>query len=429
VQLSDSLKARYLCLQILTGVFKKRKSVSHILESQRVSVSFYKDSDVAIAKRLSDFIFLHLNSVDYCIDLYVKKNIKLEVRNILRLVVAEYVNKGCPDYAIVNSAVKLAKLNKASSFFSGLVNAIARKLVLNLRKNELVFKPELQANFRINLRKYYTEDVIQKLEKLITKRAPIDITISDKKDINFFRKQLNAIELPTGTLRLENSKGFAQLNGFRTGKWWVQGVSSSIPVKLLGNIYGLEVLDLFSAPGGKAMQLISAGARVTCLDLSLKRIETLKQNLCRMNMEAEIIQANIERFRTEKKYDIIVIDVPCSSSGTFRKNKDLLHLNPTERVYSLKKIQAYTLEAAKAWIKDNGTILYCACSLFPEEGENQTKRFLINNEDWMQKVICPAKFDLEGDWVDKHGGLRLRPDHLFDFGGMDGFYASLLIKK
>ena len=177
------------------------------------------------------------------------------------------------------------------------------------------------------------------------------------------------------------------------------------------------------------MQLISAGARVTCLDLSLRRIETLKQNLCRMNMKAEIIQENIERFRTEKKYDIIVIDVPCSSSGTFRKNKDLLHLNPTERVCSLKKIQAYTLEAAKAWIKDNGTILYCACSLFPEEGENQTKRFLINNEDWMQKVICPAKFDLEGDWVDKHGGLRLRPDHLFDFGGMDGFYASLLIKK
>ena len=148
-----------------------------------------------------------------------------------------------------------------------------------------------------------------------------------------------------------------------------------------------------------------------------------------MEMKAEIIRADIKKFKTKKKYDIILIDAPCSASGTISKNKDLIHLNPMERINSLKKIQEFALEAAKSWVKDSGRILYSTCSLFPEEGEEQIKNFLVKNKDWRQKEICPVKFDLDKDWLDKKGALRLRPDHLFELGGMDGFYASLLIKK
>ena len=429
VQLDDSLKARYLCLQILFGVFKGGRSVAQILKKKSVYAPLYRDCDVARAKRLSDFIFAHLRQVDDCIETHINKNIKLEVRNIFRLVVAESTDKGLPDYAIVNSAVKLAKLNKVSRYFTGLINAVSRKIVSNLKNNNLAFKPELEKNLKAYLRKYYAEEVIKKLEKLTIKIVPVDITVKDTKDMNFFKEELGAVELPTGTLRLKNQKGLAALEGFKTGKWWVQGISSAMPVKLLGNIYGLEVLDLFSAPGGKAMQLISAGAKVSCLDISSKRLELLKQNLVRMEMKAEIIRADIQKFRTNKKYDIILIDAPCSASGTIRKNKDLIHLNPMERIYNLKKIQEYALEAAKSWVKDSGKILYSTCSLFPEEGEEQIKNFLIKNKDWMQKVICADNFDLDEDWLDKKGALRLRPDHLFDLGGMDGFYASILTKK
>ena len=429
VRLDDSLKARYLCLEILIGVFKGGRSVAQILQKKSGNVPFYRESDVARAKRISDFIFVHLKQIDDCIEPHINKNIKLEVRNIFRLVVAESTDKGLPDYAIVNSAVKLAKLNKVSRYFTAFINAVSRNIVSNLKNKNLVFKPELEKNLRAYLGKYYTEEVIKKLERLMIKSTPVDITVKDLKDRSFFKKELGAVELPNGTLRLKNQKGLATLEGFKTGKWWVQGISSAIPVKLLGNIYGLEVLDLFSAPGGKAMQLISAGAIVSCLDFSSKRLELLRKNLVRMGMNAEIIRADIEKFRTNKKYDIILIDAPCSASGTIRKNKDLMHLNPMERIYNLKKLQGYALEVAKSWVKDSGSILYCTCSLFPEEGEEQIKNFLINNKDWMQKVICTDNFGLDKDWLDKKGALRLRPDHLFDLGGMDGFYASLLIKK
>ena len=429
MQLDDSLKARYLCLQILIGVFKEDRSVVQILQKKSVYGTFYRECDVAKAKRLSNFIFIHLKQVDQCIEPHLNKNIKLEVRNIFRVVVAESTDKGLPDYAIVNSAVKLAKLNKVSRYFTTLINAVSRKIVLNLKSNNQVFEPELEKNLRAYLRKYYAEEVIKKIEKLMIRYVPVDITVRDSEDISLLKKELGAVELPTGTLRLKNQKVLAELEGFKTGKWWVQGISSAIPVKLLGNIYGLEVLDLFSAPGGKAMQLISAGAIVSCLDISSKRLELLKQNLVRMEMNAEIIRADIGKFKTNKKYDLILIDAPCSASGTIRKNKDLIHLNPMERIYNLKKIQGYALEAAKSWVKDSGRILYSTCSLFPEEGEEQIKNFLIKNKDWMQKVICADNFGLDEDWLDKNGALRLRPDHLFDLGGIDGFYASLLIKK
>ena len=416
MQLDDSLKSRYLCLQFLIGVFKRGRSVAQILQKKPVHGTFYRECDIARAKRLSDFIFVHLRQVDDCIEPHINKNIKSEVRNIFRLVVAESADKGIPDYAIVNSAVKLAKLNKVSRHFTGFINAVSRKIVSNLKNNNLVFKPELEKNLKIYLRKHYDEEVIKKFEKLIIISVPVDITLKDSKDRSFFKKELGAVELPTGTLRLKNKKGLDALEGFKTGKWWVQGISSAMPVKLLGNIYGLEVLDLFSAPGGKAMQLISAGAKVSCLDISSKRLELLKQNLVRMEMKAEIIRADIQKFRTNKKYDIILIDAPCSASGTIRKNKDLIHLNPVERIYNLKKIQGYALEAAKSWVKDSGKILYSTCSLFPEEGEEQIKNFLIKNKDWMQKVICADNFDLDEDWLDKKGALRLRPVYLFDFG-------------
>ncbi len=429
MQLDDSLKARYLCLQILIGVFKEDRSVVQILQKKSVYGTFYRECDVAKAKRLSNFIFIHLKQVDQCIEPHLNKNIKLEVRNIFRVVVAESTDKGLPDYAIVNSAVKLAKLNKVSRYFTTLINAVSRKIVLNLKSNNQVFEPELEKNLRAYLRKYYAEEVIKKIEKLMIRYVPVDITVRDSEDISLLKKELGAVELPTGTLRLKNQKVLAELEGFKTGKWWVQGISSAIPVKLLGNIHGLEVLDLFSAPGGKAMQLISAGAEVSCLDISSKRLELLKQNLVRMEMKAEIIRADIKKFKTKKKYDIILLDAPCSASGTILKNKDLIHLNPMERIYSLKKIQESALEAAKSWVKDSGRILYSTCSLFPEEGEEQIKNFLMKNKDWKQKEICPDKFGLDKDWLDKKGALRLRPDHLFELGGMDGFYASLLIKK
>ena len=146
-------------------------------------------------------------------------------------------------------------------------------------------------------------------------------------------------------------------------------------------------------------------------------------------MKAKIINSDIRKFESKKKYDIITIDAPCSSSGTIIKNKDLPHLLPIERILNLTAIQDESLDLARKYVKEDGVILYCTCSLFPAEGEERVSEFLVKNQDWMQKAICPKEHGIEADWVDSKGGLRLRPDHLFDLGGMDGFYAAILVKN
>ena len=429
LKLSDSLKARYLCLQILFGVFKKRQTISQILENQFLGQISYQEGDLARAERFSNFIFGHLIGIDECINLYLKKSIKLEVRNIFRLVVAESFINESPDYAIVNSAVQLSKLNPVTKYVSGLVNAVSRKIVQNIRNQNHPLKPALNGTLKTYLGQIYPDSVVNRMEEIMFMREPIDITVKYKDEINFWKEELNAFELPTGALRLGRNKKLSTLSGFNEGKWWVQGISSSIPVKLLGNIAGVEVLDLFSAPGGKAMQLISAGAKVTCLDGSLKRLKVLKENLARMKMKAKVICSDIQEFKTNKKYNIILIDAPCSSSGTLRKNMDMPHLFPVKRMADLLKIQSESLKLAKSWMQKDGIILYCTCSLFPAEGEEQISQFLKMNPGWIQKVICAKSLNLESEWVDKKGGLRLRPDYLFEFGGMDGFYAAILVKK
>ena len=428
LKLNKDLKARYLCLQILIGVFQKRKTVAQTLDNQSYKAPVLEESEVARAERISNFIFSHLIGIDDCINLYLRKKIKLEVRNILRLVVAELIIKESPDHAIVNSAVKLSKLSLLTKYFSGLVNAISRKIVLQIRNKNLILRASLDKKIREYLYNIYSDSVIHRIEELMSVRAPIDLTVKNFNEINFWKKELNAIELPTGTLRLHNSPRLSSLQGFKEGQWWVQGVSSSIPVKILGNVAGKEVLDLFSAPGGKAMQLISAGAKVTCLDSSYNRLKILRKNFARMQMTAKVINTDALKFQTKKKYDIIIIDAPCSASGTIIKNKDLMHLDPLDRMPNLMKIQSYSLNVAKKLIKDDGIMIYCTCSLFPSEGEEQISKFLSKNPNWKQKMISPQKLGLEKKWVDVNGGLRLRPDFLFELGGADGFFIAILSK-
>ena len=232
LKLKDSLKARYLCLRILIGVFKKRKNVSQTLEEQYLCGHSYEESDIARAKRISDFIFVYLRGLDDCINLFAEKKLKLEVRNILRIVVAESLLDEAPDHAIVNSAVQLSKLSSVTKYFSGLVNAISRRILVYVRDDNLILESVLEEKLRFYLSNYYPDKVIKRIEKLMPKKAPLDISIKNSAEINCWKQKLKARELPNGTLRLRNPKGLSSLPGFKEGKWWVQGAASSIPIRL-----------------------------------------------------------------------------------------------------------------------------------------------------------------------------------------------------
>ena len=426
---SKNISSRYLIHQILDGVFINRRTKPQTLNYLEKKQVFFEEKDIAQAERITNFIFGHLESVDSKILIFLKKKPNTSVLNILRIVISEIALNETPNYALVNSAVDLARISIRTKHFLGLINSVSRNLIAKNQKKELEFKSNLESLVKSYIEKNYSRVIADNVEKIYTLNDTIDISIKNLEEIEFWKKKLKAIILPTGSLRIKKDVKLTNLYGFKEGKWWVQDISSSIPVKLLGDLKEKKVLDLFSAPGGKAMQLIALGANVTCVDKSSIRIKMLKENLARMKMKGEIIQTDFYKYKTKKKFDIVVIDAPCSSTGTIRKNKEIQYLFPEKRLNNLIKLQKDSLNIAKKFVRDNGLILYCNCSLFFSEGENQVIDFVNKNKDWCFEKISMKNKDIEQDWLNKFGFLRLRPDHLFDLGGMDGFFAAILRKK
>ena len=424
-----NIASRYLILQILDGVFINRRTKTQTLNYLEKKHVFFEKKDIAQAERITNFIFGHLESIDKKISIFLKKKTNISVQNIFRIVISEIALNEAPNYALVNSAVDLAKISIKTKYFLGLINSVSRNLVVRYQEKDLEFVSNLESNLKSYLEKNYSKAIADNIERTYTLNSTIDISIKNLEEIEIWKKKLEAIILPTGSLRIKKDVKLTNLNGFNEGKWWVQDIASSIPIKLLGDLRGKEVLDLFSAPGGKAMQLIALGANVTCLDKSSIRIKMLKENFARMKMKSEVIKKDFYRFKTKKKFDVVVIDAPCSSIGTIRKNKEVQYLFPEKRLNNLIQIQKDSLNAAKKFVKDNGIILYCNCSLFFSEGEDQIIDFVEKNRDWYFENISNKNKTLHKDWFDKAGFLRLRPDHLFDLGGMDGFFAAILKKK
>ena len=425
---SKSISSRYLVHQILDGVFIHKRTKSQTLNYLKKKV-FFEEKDIAQADRITNFIFGHLEGIDSEILMFLKKKTNISVLNIFRIVISEIALKEAPNYALVNSAVDLARMNIKTKHFLALINSASRNLVAKNQQKKLEFISNLESNLKSYLAKNYSKKIADNIEKIYTLNNTVDISIKNLEEIEFWKKKLDAIILPTGSLRIKKDVKLSNLNGFKEGKWWVQDISSSIPVKLLGDLKEKKVLDLFSAPGGKAMQLIALGANVTCVDKSSIRIKMLKENLARMKMKSEIIKTDFYKYKTKKKFDVVVIDAPCSSTGTIRKNKEIQYLFPEKRLNNLIKLQKDSLNIAKKFVRDNGLILYCNCSLFFSEGENQVIDFVTKNKDWFFEKISMKNKDIEQDWLNKFGFLRLRPDHLFDLGGMDGFFAAILRKK
>ena len=426
---SKKITSRYLILKFLDGVFIDKKTVPQTLEVLLKKKIVFEDKDIAKAERISNFIFGHLKSIDSILFSTLKKKTRISVLNILRIVLSEIVLKEAPNYALVNSAVELGKVNKKTKYFVGLINAVSKKLIQKNKNNELFLESNLEIGFKTYLQRNYSSKIAEKIEKIYTSSNTFDLSLRNSDEIEFWKKKLNATVLPTGTLRIKKNVKISELDGFKDGKWWVQDISSSIPVKLLGDVKGMEVLDLFSAPGGKAMQLISLGAKVTCIDNSLVRIKKLEENLTRMKMKTDIIKTNFYNYNSKKKFDLVLIDAPCSATGTIRKNKELQYLFPQKRLENLIKIQRDSLKFAKKFVRDDGLILYCNCSLFLSEGEDHILDFVNKNKDWYYEKLTNTNKGIDKDWFNEFGLLRIRPDHLHDQGGMDGFFAAILKKN
>ena len=367
-----------------------------------------------------------LFEIDNIIDQLTDKNISprnIMVRNCIRIALIELIDLDRPAYAVINSWVEIAKNKKRLMHFSKLINAVLRKFLKNNTKSNLIVEKKVPGWLWNSWSNTYGKIEASKIIEASLTEPPLDISYVDQEN-NFLQLQNT---LP-GSFRLKNPGKINEIEGFKEGRWWVQDVGATIPVNILGDINNKEVLDLCSAPGGKTMQLLAKGANVTSIEISKKRIGTMQENFQRTQLKPKIICADILKWTSDKKYDFILLDAPCSATGTIRKNPDLIHIKEQHDLKQNIQLQKLLLRRAISFLSSTGVLVYCVCSLEIEEGEDQIEAFLAENSAISLMPIDDKEFPEYKHFINPRGYLRTLP-HLQVDGGIDGFFISKLYKK
>jgi 16S rRNA (cytosine967-C5)-methyltransferase len=324
---------------------------------------------------------------------------------------------GAPGHGVVAESVRNSGRIPSGKSATGLVNAVLRKISDDgaARLQELA-APRLPGWLRGRLQNAYGDPATRAIEAVLAEDPPHDLTMRSGHAL----PDIAAEQLPTGSVRVPRGAQVSALSGYESGAFWVQDAAAALPVRALGDLTGLSVLDVCAAPGGKTLQLADAGAEVTALDISETRLKRLSQNLSRTGLSAEVIVGDALEWQPESPFDVVVLDAPCSATGTLRRHPDLPYLRDGKAVKDLAALQRALLDRVLEWLKPEGRLLFITCSLLPEEGEAH-----LSHPRLMVEPIDPTVLGGEAAWATPEGALRLRPDYWADRGGMDGFFAAL----
>ncbi|MCR9110455.1 transcription antitermination factor NusB [Marivita sp. XM-24bin2] len=375
----------------------------------------------ATAQRLVTETLRFLGRADHLLTPHLNRQPPLRVMNLLRMATVELMSGGAA-HGVVNEAVNLAARNRKTAPMKGLVNAVLRKVTaMDATAWDTAPETMLPKWLRPKLAKAWSKPVVAQIERAHAVPPPVDLSV--KSDAADWAERLGGTVLPTGSVRLASRGQLSALPGFETGDWWVQDAAAALPVQLLGDVTGKRVLDICAAPGGKTMQLAAKGAEVTALDISEARMTRLTENLTRTKLTAKTVVADALKHQ-DAPFDAILLDAPCSATGTIRRHPDLPYVKTQTGIDDLVKLQRALLLRALEQLKPGGTLVYCTCSLLREEGEDQVKWLLSQNSGIA--VQDPEAPGLDPKWISAEGGVRLRPDYWPDLGGMDGFYMAVL---
>ena len=408
------LSARRAALDMLRATLMDRRLLSHQPAPQGLS-----PEDSARAQRLALTVLRHMGRLDALLRPRLARRPTFAVQNLLRLGAAELLVDGSEPHGVVASCVEIAKRSPRTARAAGMVNAILRKVDAEDRGPWVALPPQpLPIWLRKPLHKAYGVEAVAAIEAAHERPAPLDLTPKPGVAVE------GAERLPTGSYRFQQAQVTA-IPGYDRGDWWVQDAAAALPARLLGDIAGRRVLDLCAAPGGKTMQLAAAGAEVTALDLSEPRLARVKENLARTGLSATLVAADALTYEAEP-FDAILLDAPCSATGTIRRHPDLPFVKTADEVETLTRLQMQMIDHSLTLLKPGGQLVFCTCSLLPNEGENQVKAALKRHGDLSILPIDPVPLGGESHWASPEGGLRLRPDFWAELGGMDGFYMALL---
>tara|TARA_Y200000002_G_scaffold380890_1_gene393477 strand:- start:90 stop:1352 length:1263 start_codon:yes stop_codon:yes gene_type:complete len=360
--------------------------------------------------------------IDQCTSKKISRS-NLIIRNILRMALVELYILKRPEYAVIDSWVEICKQKKRTEPFASFINAILRKIIIEKDKIIISTQHKIPQWLWMSWKQDYGNDIANQITEASLLEPPLDLYCHKEND---FDSQF--IEIEKNIFRKSKAGFIENIRGFKEGKWWVQDVGASIPAKLFTNIENEEVLDLCSAPGGKAMQMISMGAKVTCVDSSKSRIQLMLDNFNRLKFNPEIINKNIMTWASSKTYKNILLDAPCSATGTIRKHPDLIFLKNKHELSKYIKTQQALLEKAINLLSVNGQLIYCVCSMQKSEGLRQIENLLKKNKNIKRDPVQKTEFAQFEKYITKDGDIQTFP-YMQNSGGMDGFFISRLYKE
>ena len=421
--MSDTgVQARRSAVYLLDMILGEESLMSELLASG--ALDKLPPDDRARAQRLALDTLRGMERADRLLQKHLSKYPPLTVRNALRVGTVELCQGGAA-HGVVNAMVELVASHKKLGHLKGLTNAVLRKIATEGPEAwDALRPPRLPKWLRGPLTEAWGPEAITGIEAAHFAGAPLDLTA--KKDPTALAEAVGGVVLPTGSVRIKDAGQVTTMPGFAEGDWWVQDAAAALPVKILAPQKGEAVLDLCAAPGGKTMQLAAAGAQVTAVDSSKPRMQRVRENLARVHLPAKVVVVDARRF--EGQFDAILLDAPCSATGTIRRHPDLPHAKDGSEFGELIELQAEMIDHAWALLNPGGRLVFCTCSLLPDEGEVQVDEALERHSDMS---VDRTALDVEGidpAWISSEGGLRLRPDYWADRGGMDGFYIACLRK-
>lgn len=426
---SKAIAARLAATQILHGVLFDKRVMAEILQGPHSPIERLGPADRARAQALATGTLRYLGRIDAILDGLLDKRPQPRAMQALRLASYEMLADGGAAHGAVNAAVEIVRGSAKAGHLAGLVNAVARKVAQTGPEIWAQQTPQpLPSWLARPITKNFGAPARLAIEAAHERGAAIDLTLKSPDRAGEFSEKLDAVLLPQGSLRLRGRPQISALDGFDTGDWWVQDAAAAMPARLLGDVTNKRVLDLCAAPGGKTMQLAAAGAKVTALDQSEGRLVRLHENLKRVGLTARVITADALTWQDNGLFDAILLDAPCSATGTIRRHPDLPFAKAGVDLSGLFDLQAAMIDAAVGRLKPGGKLVYCTCSLLPREGETQIERALDRHGDLAVLRNGPSVPGLDDDWHTAEGGWRLRPDYLPDLGGIDGFYMALMEK-